>query len=265
MEEAIIAGILNVTPDSFSNDGCFDMPDKALCRAHQIWEEGASYVDVGGESTRPGFIPVDAASEWKRIASVVKTLVKENIPVSVDTRKKELIPWALAAGVSMINFQGSISDIWDFIASSDILAEDVRWVLMYNGRTDEEAEGQNLSQRDRRWVFFDRCSKELASRNIAVERIIFDLGIGFGTSEEESIQLLRQHGDFVQRYPQCWMLATSRKSFMKRWCREAKPELRLATSLATAIMAYGQGCRYFRVHDVRQHRECLQAVREIYG
>ncbi|MDR0444684.1 MAG: dihydropteroate synthase [Puniceicoccales bacterium] len=265
MEEAIIVGILNTTPDSFSDGGLYNVPDKALEHAHRIWQEGASYVDVGGESTRPGFVPVEASAEWDRIAPVVKTLVQENIPVSVDTRKLELIPWALDAGASMINFQGSVEDTFRLIASREVSEKCARWVLMYNGRTDEEAKAQNLSQKDRRLAFFDRCSEELASRNIPAERIIFDLGIGFGPSEEESIALLRQHGDFIQQYPQSWMLATSRKSFMKRWCRDAEPEQRLAPSLATALMAYQQGCRYFRVHDVRPHREGLQAVREICG
>jgi dihydropteroate synthase len=265
MDEAYIVGILNITPDSFSDGGYYDAPDKALEHAHQMWQEGASFIDVGGESTRPGFIPVETSEEWARIAPVVKALVQENIPVSVDTRKLELIPWALDAGASMINFQGSVCDALKLVASPEILEERVRWVLMYNGRSNEEADRQKLSQEDRRLAFFDRCAQELVSRSISPERIIFDLGIGFGPSEEESIQLLRQQGDFVRRYEHPWMLASSRKSFMKRWCQRAEPHQRLATSLTTALVAYQQGCRYFRVHDVRPHRECLQVLHEIYG
>jgi dihydropteroate synthase len=265
MEEAIIVGILNVTPDSFSDGALYDTPAKALDHAHQMWEEGASYIDVGGESTRPGFTAVDLHEEWERIAPVVMALVKEQIPVSVDTRKRELIPLALNAGVSMINFQGSIGDTFDIMASSEMLREDVRWVFMYNGRTGNEAEHRNFSQKERRWAFFDRCSQQLAVKHIDSRRVIFDPGIGFGTSEEESVALVREYRDFIRRYEHPWILATSRKSFMKRWCRDERPDQRLAVNLATAVMAYQWGCRYFRVHDVRQHRECLRAVREIYG
>ncbi|MDR2420362.1 MAG: dihydropteroate synthase [Puniceicoccales bacterium] len=265
MQEAHIVGILNLTPDSFSDGGLYNIPDKALEHAHRMWQEGASWIDVGGESTRPGFTPLEASAEWDRIAAVVKTLVQENIPVSVDTRKLELIPWALDAGASMINFQGSVNDTFRLIASREMSEERARWVFMYNGRSDDEAKRRNLSQKERRFAFFDRCSEELAKKNIPAKRVIFDLGIGFGSSEDESIALLRQQADFIRRYEYPWMLATSRKSFMKRWCRDTEPHQRLAPSLATALVAYQQGCRYFRVHDVQSHRECLQALREIYG
>jgi dihydropteroate synthase len=265
MEEAYIVGILNLTPDSFSDGGLYDTSDRALEHAHQMWQEGASWIDVGGESTRPGFTPLEASAEWDRIAAVAKALVEENISISVDTRKLELIPWALDARASMINFQGSVDDTFRLIASREISEERARWVLMYNGRTDEKADNQELSQKDRRIKFFDRCSEELALKNIPAERVIFDLGIGFGISEDESIALLQQQREFIRRYEHPWMLATSRKSFMKRWCHDTEPRQRLAPSLATAVMAYQQGCRYFRVHDVRPHRECLEAVHEIYG
>lgn len=261
MEEAILVGVLNLTPDSFSDGGLYATPDRALEHARRMRAEGAAYIDVGGESTRPGFTAVGVREEWERIAPVIEGLRRERIPFSVDTRKRELIPLALDAGAAMINFQGGVREALELTSSPEILQG--HWVLMYNGRTDEEAE--DLSPERRRVLFFERCAEQLASRKIPAERVLFDLGIGFGTSDEEVKLLLRRQGYFIRRWNHPWMLAISKKSFLRRWCSDAEPERRLELSLALAVMAYRQGCRYFRVHDVRPHRDCLRAVREIYG
>ncbi|MDR3143472.1 MAG: dihydropteroate synthase [Puniceicoccales bacterium] len=263
MEEAILVGVLNLTPDSFSDGGLYCTLDRALEHARQMRAEGAAYIDVGGESTRPGFTAIGVREEWERIAPVLEELRREHIPISVDTRKRELIPLALDAGASMINFQGSVREALELTRSSEFLRSEGHWVLMYNGRTDEGNE--KLSPEQRRVLFFERCAEHLASRNIPAERVIFDLGIGFGTSDGEAEYLLRQQERFIRRWEHPWMLAISKKSFLKRWCSGAGAEQRLELSLALALMSYRQGCRYFRVHDVRPHRDCLRAIREIYG
>lgn len=241
-----IMGILNITPDSFSDGGCFFNSDNAVRHALQMVEEGADIIDVGGESTRPGHTPVSARQEIERVVPVIERLAKElSVPISVDTYKAETAEAALKAGAHMLN------DIWGLKADPDMgpLAAqyDVPVCIMHNR---DNSEYSNLMEN----ILGDLSeSIDIAKKSgVKDENIIIDPGIGFGKTWEQNIEVMRHLEDFKRLgYPV--LLGTSRKSFIGK-VLDLNVEERLEGTLATTVTGIIKGTDIVRVHDVLQNK-----------
>ena len=254
--QTYIMGILNVTPDSFSDGGRYHGVDVALRRAEQMRREGAAILDIGGESTRPGFTPVSEEEEMERILPVIEA-VKRNldIPVSVDTYKSKVAEAAILAGADLIN------DIWGLKADvhmAELIAEHkVACCLMHN-RVDTV---YNDFMQD---VLLDlEESLAIAERaGIIKEKIIIDPGVGFAKNYEQNLEVLRnlyRVGELG--YPV--LLGASRKSVIGLTL-DLPSEERLEGTLATTIAAVQQGCAFVRVHDIKENFRAIQMAEAIY-
>ncbi|RMG62860.1 MAG: dihydropteroate synthase [Calditrichaeota bacterium] len=253
-------GILNVTPDSFSDGGRFLETDRALARAREMIAQGAAIIDVGGESTRPGAEPVSAEEEWRRIGPVVEALVSEGqCLVSVDTYKSVVARQALEAGAHLIN---DISGLNFDPHMADVVADyQVPLVLMHIQGTP-----QNM-QRNPQYTHLVEEVFEFLFRAVAraraqgIEQLLVDPGIGFGKRWEDNFELIRRIGEFRSLgYP--ILLGTSRKSFLGRLL-DVPPADRLYGNLSVTIFSALQGVRVFRVHDVRPTVEALDTLRAV--
>lgn len=257
----VIFGVLNVTPDSFYDGGAHMAKDKAVAYAQTMIEEGASLIDLGGESSRPGAEYVSEAEEKTRILGILSELVKRNIPVSVDTRKASVAREALDRGACMINDISALHDSHDM--ADTVRRYDAGIILMHK-------KGESLTmQCDPRYAdvvgevrdFFIERTAHALQAGIRRKSIVIDPGIGFGKTLEHNKALLRDLDMLCGlRFPV--MIGVSRKSLigmhMKRSAGYDVPAAgRLPGSIALAVMAYQQGARMFRVHDVAQTRQAL--------
>lgn len=241
-----IMGILNVTPDSFSDGGHFYDVDSAVAHARQMVEEGADIIDVGGESTRPGFKPVSADEEINRVVPVVQRLAQElDIPISIDTYKAKTAIAAIEAGADMIN------DIWGFKADMDMAAVAAKYkvpiCLMHNKN---EAVYNNIIED----VLTELKQSIDIALNAGVEagNIIVDPGIGFGKTWEHNLAIMRHLEEFKRLdYP--ILLGTSRKSFIGR-VLDLPVDDRLEGTLATTALGIVKGVDIVRVHDVKPNK-----------
>lgn len=250
-EKTYVMGILNVTPDSFSDGGDFDNIENALNHARKMINEGVDIIDVGGESTRPTHTPVDEIEELKRVVPVIKALRKEfiNIPISIDTYKSEVAKQAIEAGADMIN------DVWGFKKDknmANIAAKyDVPCCIMHN-RTD--ANYENLIED----ILKDlNESIEIAiNAGVKKENIILDPGIGFAKNYEENLEVMNKLHR-LNDLGYSWLLGTSRKSLIGNTLN-LPPKERLEGTLATTTLGIIKGCDFVRVHDVKENkRVCI--------
>ena len=238
-----IMGILNVTPDSFSDGGGFLEIEKAVVHAKKMVLAGADIIDIGGESTRPGSKEVLAEIELSRVLPVVSRLVKEiGVPISVDTYKAEVAEKVLEAGAHIIN------DIWglqrDSNMASVIAKYNVPIVIMHNQMGTEYEKDIMTSIKD----FLEKSIKIALKAGIKKENIILDPGIGFGKSFEQNIEVIAKLGELNDLgYPM--LLGASRKSMIGR-ILDLPPEERIEGTLATTVMGIIQGIDIIRVHDV---------------
>jgi dihydropteroate synthase len=251
----IVIGILNVTPDSFSDGGHFTDVRAAVAHAHAMVDDGAHIVDVGGESTRPGSETVPAEIEIERVVPVIEALVGGgfgydpiDVPVSIDTRKPNVAEEALRAGASMVN---------DITAGRDpamvgvLRSHDVPVVLMHMLGEPKTMQDEPRYDDVVREVagFLDDRARVLIDRGIARERIVIDPGIGFGKRLEDNVALLQNIGELRKLgYPV--MVGASRKSFLGKLLDGAPADSRLTGSLAVAAHCYHAGIEMIRVHDV---------------
>ncbi len=252
-----IMGIVNVTPDSFSDGGLFLARDAAVSQAKKLVADGADIVDVGAESTRPGHAPVSAEEEWRRLEPLLVQLVREaGAPVSIDTYKAETARRALAAGVVMIN------DVWGLQrdpAMAEVVAEAGALVAIMHNR-EETQEGIDIVEDMKR--FFER-SLELAARAGVPKRfILLDPGVGFGKTRQQNHAALRAIPQLrALGFPV--LVGVSRKSIFRDLEGE-RIDGRLIGTLAANIVAAGLGAQLFRVHDALEHKAAfavLEALR----
>lgn len=270
INKPLIMGILNVTPDSFSDGGRYSDVDAAVRQARRMLAEGADIIDIGGESTRPGSEPVAADEQIRRVAPVITAIRQEvsaDIPISIDTTLSEVARAALKAGADIIN---DISAGRDDEAILALAAEtDAPIILMHS-------QGAPKTMQDK--PYYDDVVREVLAAlhrqidaalkaGIKKERIVIDPGIGFGKRKQDNIDLLAHLDAFVATgYPV--LLGASRKRFMGTICAVTEPsELVTATAVTTAlgIMA---GVQMFRVHDVRENRQAADvawAIRQSSG
>jgi dihydropteroate synthase len=248
-------GIVNVTPDSFSDGGEFLDPERAIAHGRELADEGADILDVGGESTRPGARAVDAAEELGRVVPVVEALAKDGPKVSIDTSKTEVARAALDAGASMVN------DVTALRADPDLAAlcaeRDCEVVLMHmlgDPRTMQENPVYHDVVDDIK-VFLAERIEFATVAGIHRERIWIDPGIGFGKTVEHNLELHRRLGELAE-LGRPVAFGSSRKSFIGK-LTGAGVDQRLGGTIASNVIAYANGARMLRVHDVAPMQEAL--------
>ena len=253
----IIMGILNLTPDSFSDGGSYPTPEDAIARGLQMVEEGALIIDVGGESTRPGATPVTEEEECARVLDVVKALASKGICVSIDTRHAPVARAALEAGASIINDVSGFRDpaMVDLAASCD-----AGLVVMHMGGDDPRTmqnepvyEDVVAEVRD----YLKAQADNLIAHGVARERICLDPGPGFGKTAKQTIELMRNFHEF-NRLGFPTMVAVSRKSYIGEAYHIEDPKERDSASAAEALMACELGASVIRTHNVTLTAQALE-------
>ena len=248
--ETYIMGILNVTPDSFSDGGKFNHMDAALAHAEQMIRDGADIIDIGGESTRPGHTVISDEEEIARVTPVIEAIrARFDVPVSIDTYKGNVAEAALQAGADLVN------DIWGFKwdgRMADIVAaHDVACCLMHNRRVMDYTDYLNDVVKD-----LDESVQMALNAGVKKEKIMVDPGIGFAKNLEQNLALMN-HLELLHKWELPVLLGTSRKSMIGLTLDLPVTEREEGT-IATSVMGLMKGCRFFRVHNVKGNARALQ-------
>ena len=245
-------GVLNVTPDSFSDGGKFLSLDKAIEHAKKMIYEGADIIDVGGESSRPGSAPVSEEEELRRVLPVIEQLAKENVRISIDTYKPKVAEACIKMGATIVNDIGGLSNP----AMIQVVAEHKVGVIIMHMQGKPKSMQQDIHYGDLvddiKHFFQDKIA---AAKEAGVEEIILDPGIGFGKTVEHNLLLLKRLEEFSSLgYP--LLIGTSRKSFIGK-VTGAEVDDRLPGSIASNVIGILHGASIIRVHDVKK---CKQAA-----
>lgn len=256
-QKTYVMGILNVTPDSFSDGGKHNTLDRAIDHAARMVAEGADIIDIGGESTRPGFQPISAEEELERVLPVVEALATRfDLPLSIDTYKAKVAKAALEHGAHIIN------DIWGAKADSQmaqVAAETGAPIILMHNR--KEATYQDLI-RDMLNDLFESIHL-VRQAGVREDKIILDPGIGFGKTYEHNVEIMRQLERFTSLgYPV--LLGTSRKSMIGH-ALELPVGERLEGTIATVCQGISKGCAVVRVHDVKEHVRAVKMMDLMVG
>jgi dihydropteroate synthase len=256
LERPLIMGIVNVTPDSFSDGGRFLDPDAAIAHGRRLAADGAAILDIGGESTRPYADPVPVDEEFRRTIPVVAALAAEGLTVSVDTTKARIAAAAIDAGAVMVNDVSAGRDDPDLL---DVVAEsDVEYVLMHRQGTTQTMQDNptygDVVEDVHAWLATEL--DRLEGIGIARDRVIVDPGIGFGKTIEHNLALLADTRRFTT-LGRPVLVGASRKSFLRDLPGATEPDGRLPASVAVASEVVRQGAAIVRVHDVA---ETVQAI-----
>ena len=246
-----VMGVLNITPDSFSDGGQFIAPDRALAQASRMVAEGADIIDVGAESTRPyGSQPVSPDEEMSRLKPVLAATIALGIPVSIDSMKSSVVDWALGLGAAIAN------DVWGLQRDPDmarvVAAHNAPVIVMHN--RDQVDAGIDIMQDMA--AFFDRSLAIALKAGIPSGHVVLDPGIGFGKTQEQSMVALARLGE-LQAFGLPVLVGASRKRFISTVV-PSEPEERLGGSIAAHLIAARAGANIIRTHDVA---ETLQALR----
>jgi dihydropteroate synthase len=258
LDQPQIVGILNATPDSFSDGGKFERAEAAIDAGHAMGAAGAAIVDVGGESTRPGATTLWEGDEIERVLPVIERLARSGTAVSVDTRKALVMEQTLAAGAAMVNDVSGLT--WDPRAAAVVAAAQCPVVLMHHQGRPESMQDDPRYERPVLLEVYDWLAARIeaaVAAGIPGERIIVDPGFGFGKNLQHNLQIM--NGLALLHGLGCpIMLGASRKRTIGALSNEAPADQRLAGSLALALKGAEQGAQLLRVHDVP---ETLQAIR----
>lgn len=246
-ERTLIMGILNVTPDSFSDGGEHNSVEEAVAHALNMQDEGADILDVGGESTRPGAADVSVDEELRRVIPVIAALrPRSNLPISIDTYKAEVARRALLAGANMVN------DVWGFQRDdqiANVVAEfGVPAILMHNQIGTNYARDILLEMK----TFFARSLAIARNAGVPEDRIILDPGIGFGKTPEQNLEVMARLPE-LKRLGFPILLGTSRKSMIGK-ILNLPPKERIEGTIATTVIGIYSGVDIVRVHDVKENR-----------
>lgn len=257
---ALILGILNVTPDSFSDGGFFLEKERALDRGLALVEEGADILDIGGESTRPGAMPISAEEELRRVIPVIQKLRKKtSVPISIDTSKATVAHAAIQAGATIINDVSALGDpgMGEVAASTGSTL-----ILMHHQGTPETMQKNPTYPQDdvvaAVTTFLIKTRERALNYGVPKDRIILDPGIGFGKTQEHNNALLRAIPTLTQLGAPL-LLGHSRKSFLGKTVQE-----RLLPSVAITSIARYHGALLFRVHDPHPHREAVRTIEKVW-
>ena len=250
-----IMGILNVTPDSFSDGGRYDKPDAALRHAERLVREGADVIDVGGESTRPGHIQITDEEEIRRVVPVIEALKRRfDVPVSIDTYKSCVAEAALDAGADLVN------DIWglkyDERMASVIAGRGAACCLMHNRNTAAYSDFLVDFMKDMR-----ECVETARRAGIADDRILLDPGVGFGKTYEMNLEIISRL-EIMHELGYPILLGTSRKSVIGLTL-DLPADQREEGTLVTTVYGVQKGCAFVRVHDVEKNRRAIEMTRAL--
>jgi dihydropteroate synthase len=263
LKQPLIMGVINVTPDSFSDGGDFATAEGAIAEGIRQAEQGADIIDVGGESTRPGSQEVPITEELARVIPVVKALAERGLVVSIDTRHAAVMTEAVQAGARIINDVTALTGDPDSLAAA--AQSNAAIVLMHM-----QGEPRTMQQ-DPHYVdatldlldYFDARLQALAQTGIDPARIAIDPGIGFGKKDPHNLLLLTELAAF-QVFGCPVLLGVSRKSFVGRLSRKEPPKDRVAGSLAAGLAGFDQGVQILRVHDVAETYQA-RAIWQVMG
>lgn len=247
-------GVVNVTPDSFSDGGLHATTDRALRHATHLIEEGADWLDIGGESTRPGSAPVEAEEELRRIMPVVEELATAGVPISVDTSKPEVMRAAIAAGVSMINDVTALRapGALEAVAGANIA------LCIVHMQGDPHSMQVNPQYRNVVWdikAFLLQRMHVAQAAGISRDRLLIDPGFGFGKTYHHNIELLRHLDEFCDLGVPV-VVGLSRKSMLGKMVG-GDVNSRVYASTAAGLLAVAKGAAIVRVHDVKATRDAL--------
>ncbi len=245
-ENSLVMGILNVTPDSFSDGGKWNTETSAMDHLKEMIVDGAHIIDVGAESTRPGHVELTGEEETARLMQFLpQVLENSSVPVSIDSYHYDTMEKALEAGAHMVN------DVWGFQYDDGSMAKvaaefAVPAILMHNQET-EEYRGDIM---DCLKAFFDKTLEIAAKAGVKEENIILDPGIGFGKNSEQNIEIMQRLDELTEAYPYPWLLGVSRKRFIGTILDLPAAERDEGTA-AVNLWGIEKGCSIFRVHDVK--------------
>jgi dihydropteroate synthase len=252
-----VMGVLNVTPDSFSDGGQFLAPEHALAQARRLVTEGADIIDIGAESTRPygGMAPISAEEELRRLQPILADIVALGVPVSIDSMKADIAAFALDAGAAIVN------DVWGLQRDPNmaelVAARNCPVIVMHN----RDAADPTIDIIKDITAFFAR-SLDIADRaGVPRGNIVLDPGIGFGKTAEQSIAALARLEDFRSFGPPL-LVGASRKSFIAA-ITPSEPQQRLGGSISAHVLAAGRGARIIRTHDVAETVQALKVMAAI--
>ncbi len=262
LDRPLVMAILNVTPDSFSDGGKVASVDDAIRQAETFIADGADVIDIGGESTRPGSSRVSVEEESRRVIPVIEVLAKRfDVAISVDTSKSEVAERAVNAGAEIIN---DISGLRFDEKIGEVAANYKTGLILMHSRGDfESLHSQPAVANILHEVStcFRTAITKAKSFGIEDENIVLDVGIGFGKTQEQNLELLAKLDKLTAEFPNYTMLVgTSRKSFIGKLLDDAPVDERLAGSLATAAIAVWNGAKIVRVHDVKETVEMVKVV-----
>ena len=262
LDRPLVMGVLNVTPDSFSDGGKFDSVETARRRAEEMIAEGADIIDLGGESTRPGSKRVPVNEEISRVVPAIKAIKdKFDTPLSIDTTKSEVAEAAVDAGAEIINdisglrFDERIGDIAVARGTGLVLMQSLgEFETMHSQPPVEDIIDEVVND-------FRRSTALAEKAGVKPKQIVLDVGIGFGKTLEQNLELIAKLDKLVSEFEKFPLLVgTSRKSFIGKLLGGARTEDRLGGSLATGIIAVMNGARILRVHDIRETVQALSIV-----
>ena len=249
--ETKLVGVLNLTPDSFSDGGKYFSPDAALNQFVQLVEDGADVIDIGAESTRPGAIDVEPFEQIKRLKLVLENIPDIRIPISVDTRSSEVARYALDSGASIINDVSGMT--YDAKIADVVASYDATLILQHStlNAKDRPAYDDVVEE-----VYLSLLNKKIKAQEKGVKKLILDVGIGFGKSKENNFELLNRIEEF-HTLGSPLMVGVSRKSFLGDFNDIDSLD---AMSLACSYPLMQKGVEYLRVHNVKLHRQLLDSV-----
>lgn len=253
----LVMGVVNVTPDSFSDGGRFTEPDEALAQALRLVEEGADILDIGGESTRPGAQPVEEAEELARVMPVIERIVAAtDVPVSIDTTKADVMRAAVGAGAAMINDVTGLRMPGTLEAAAELSVPVCLMHMQGEPRTMQKNPHYDDVIGDIE-TFFERRLAACVAAGFDGERIVLDPGFGFGKTLEHNLELLARLGE-LDRLGYPLLVGLSRKSMLGAITGRERADERVSASVAAALMAAERGAAIIRVHDVAATVDALK-------
>jgi dihydropteroate synthase len=251
-------GILNITPDSFSDGGKFNSQEIAIEQAYQMAQQGAQIIDIGGESTRPGSESISSGEETERVLPIVESLAKDQFIISIDTTKPIVAEYALQAGAHLINDVSGGNEKLLSLAQK----YSAGFIAMHSQGIPKSMQKQpsymNVTNEIKRFFL----EKKAFLKSFELPRIWIDPGIGFGKSLQHNIELMRNLDQFSD---ETWgtLIGTSRKSWIDHLCNANDPLDRLGGSIASALDAASKGVEIIRVHDVKETSQALQVGKKL--
>jgi dihydropteroate synthase len=270
---ALLMGILNVTPDSFSDGGQFNTVGRALARTEEMLQEGADIIDIGGESTRPGALEISTDAELSRVIPVITAIRKrcgDQFPISIDTYKATVARQAMISGATMVNSMGGLR--FDPDMGTVIAASDCPFIMYHVNGTPRTMQTETIIYRDiigDIQAFFEEQIAEGSKKGIKRDRFIIDPGIGFGKTVAQNLEIIRRLAEFqTLRLPV--QIGVSRKSHLGMLLQQKlklkntpAPRERLEASLAETAVAVQHGARIVRTHDVQATKKFLLTLEEL--